>query len=112
MVEYSDFDDTFAALADPTRRAILQQLMNGPARISEIASPFSMSLNAVSKHVRILERARLIERKVCGREHWIRFNREAMHDARNWADAMLTFWDARNVATATNSGVDEEANDD
>ena len=112
MVDYSDFDGTFSALADPTRRAILQQLMNGPARITEIARPFSMSLNAVSKHVRILERARLIERDIRGREHWIRFNRGPLHDARSWTDAMLAFWDARAAAMESPLAKDKESSND
>ena len=85
-------DDIFAALSDPTRRAILTQLMEGPARVSEIARPYSMSLNAVSKHVHALEKAKLVKRDVRGREHWIRFNKGPMQDARNWVDAMLAFW--------------------
>lgn len=88
-------DDIFSALSDSTRRAILTQLMEGPARVSEIARPYSMSLNAVSKHVRVLEKARLVKREIRGREHWIRFNKGPMKDAGNWVDAMLAFWAQR-----------------
>ena len=62
-------DDTFTALADPTRRAILNQLMAGPARVTDIAAPYSLSLNAISKHVRMLERAKretLLSQPTCG----------------------------------------------
>ena len=95
MVDYSHFDTIFHALSDATRRAILEQLMQGPARVTEIAAPYSMSLNAVSKHLRILERAGLVRRDVRGREHWIRFRKRPLKDARNWTDSMLQFWDKR-----------------
>ena len=95
MVDYSHFDDIFHALSDSTRRAILGQLMEGPARVTEIAAPYSMSLNAVSKHLRILERAGLVRRDVRGREHWIRFKKGPLQDARNWTHSMLEFWDRR-----------------
>ena len=67
-------DHTLLALADPTRRAILQRLAQSPAgeaRVTEIAAPFAISLNSVSKHIRILERARLLRRRCIGREHWL-----------------------------------------
>ncbi|MDH4072201.1 MAG: metalloregulator ArsR/SmtB family transcription factor [Gammaproteobacteria bacterium] len=91
MVEYGALDDTFKALSDATRRAILNQLMSGPARIGELAAPYRISLNAVSKHVRVLEQAKLVKREVRGREHWIRFNETPLRDARTWADSMLKF---------------------
>jgi DNA-binding transcriptional ArsR family regulator len=70
MVEYvSVLDAVFGALADPTRRAILARLRKGPATVSALAEPFAMSLNGVSKHVRVLERAGLVRRTVRGREH-------------------------------------------
>ena len=101
MVEYGAMDDIFAALSDPTRRAILTQLLEGPARVSEIARPYSMSLNAVSKHVRALEKAKLVKRDIRGREHWIRFNKGPMQDARNWVDAMLSYWAQRRDSDET-----------
>ena len=60
MDEYSEMNNTFAALADPTRRAILQQLMDGPARVTELARPHDISLNSVSKHLKLLEKADLV----------------------------------------------------
>jgi len=95
MGEYSDMNHTFSALADPTRRAILQQLMTGPAKVTEIARPHRISLNSVSKHLRILERAELVRRDVRGREHWIEFNKHPLTDARDWVESMLEFWDTR-----------------
>jgi len=86
---------TFSALADPTRRAILHQLMTGPAKVTEIAKPHRISLNSVSKHLRILERAELVRRDVRGREHWIEFNKDPLTDARDWVESMLEFWDTR-----------------
>lgn len=92
MVEYKDIHNTFAALSDPTRIAILQQLLHGPARVTELAAPHAMSLNSVSKHVKILEHSNLVARKVCGREHWIQISEAPLADARDWADTMLVFW--------------------
>ena len=70
----TDLDHTLAALADPTRRAILQRLARGEARVTELADPFNMSLNAVSKHIRMLERADLVRRRRVGRDHFLSFN--------------------------------------
>ena len=73
MVEYNDMelDRTLAALADPTRRAIVARLTAGDARVTEVAEPFEISLNAVSKHLKVLEGAGLVRREVRGREHWL-----------------------------------------
>src|SRR5947208_3480729 len=86
MVEYlpSSLDQVFAAVADPTRRAILQALSERPATIGEIARPFSVSLNAVSKHVMVLERAGLLRREVHGREHVCRLQARPLEDATAW----------------------------
>lgn len=109
MVEFNPFDRTFAALADPTRRAILQQLVTGPARVTEIAKPFSISLNAVSRHLQVLERAGLVEREIRGREHWIHFGRAPLKAARDWTVSMLSFWDSRmaSQSNATDSDADD-----
>lgn len=95
MGEYPAVSATFAALSDPTRRALLAQLMSGSARITELAVPHDISLNSVSKHVRILERAKLVSREVRGRDHWISFNSAPLADARAELDSMLTFWQRR-----------------
>jgi DNA-binding transcriptional ArsR family regulator len=112
MVEYTALDDTFMALADPTRRAILNQLMAGPARITEIAEPYNLSLNAISKHVRVLERAKLVRRQVRGRDHWIRFNEGPLSTARNYTDSMLKFWAARLRTLDTRIAGSEDAGND
>ena len=84
---------TFAALADPTRRAILSRLSEGEASVTELAEPFEMSLPAVSKHLKVLERAGLIAR---GREaQWrpARLNADRLKDASDWLGSYRRFWE-------------------
>ena len=91
-------DHTLLALADPTRRAILQRLAQSPAgeaRVTEIAAPFAISLNSVSKHIRILERARLLRRRCVGREHWLTFDPQPLDEAAAWMAAQRARWIAR-----------------
>jgi DNA-binding transcriptional ArsR family regulator len=88
-------DDTMLALADPTRRAILRRLARGEARVTEIAAPFAMSLNSVSKHIRVLERARLVTRRRDGREHFLSFNPKPLDEAALWIERQRSFWNAR-----------------
>ena len=86
---------TFHALADPTRRAILARLADGPASVNEIAAPFSMSLPAVSKHLKVLEKARLVSR---GREaQWRPCTLEAapLKDADAWIEQYRSMWEER-----------------
>jgi DNA-binding transcriptional ArsR family regulator len=83
---------TWIALADPTRRSILERLSRGEARVTEIARPYSMSLNAVSKHIRVLERARLIRRRRAGREHFLSFNPDPLTSAAAWIEAQRSLW--------------------
>src|SRR3979490_2984331 len=83
------------ALADPTRRAILQRLSRGEARVTELAEPFDISLNSVSKHIRILERAELVLRRVSGREHFLTFNPAPMESATKWMERHRIFWTER-----------------
>lgn len=85
-------DHTLIALADPTRRAILERLRQGPARVTDLARPFSISLNSVSKHIRILERAELVTRHVSGREHLLSFNPEPLREVEAWIQAHSAFW--------------------
>jgi len=85
----------FAALADPTRRAIVERLMEGRATVGELAEPFAISLAAVSKHVKVLERAGLLERRIEGREHWLRLKPGALRGAARWLDHYRMFWDER-----------------
>jgi DNA-binding transcriptional ArsR family regulator len=85
---------TFSALADPTRRAILARLSDGDATVNELAEPFPMSLQAVSQHLQVLERAGLIER---GRSAQLRPSRlrvERLKDAAEWLEHYRAFWDA------------------
>src|SRR5262245_40914859 len=88
-------DRTLTALADPTRRAILRRLSRGETRVTDLARPFEMSLNSVSKHIRVLERARLVTRRRAGREHWLSFNRQPLDEAAAWIEAQRTFWNQR-----------------
>src|SRR5918997_1739993 len=88
-------DRTFAALADPTRRAILARLAMGEASVTELAEPFAMSLPAISKHLKVLERAGLISR---GREaQWRprRLEAKAMQGAADWLGEYRRFWGGR-----------------
>ncbi|MBT2784321.1 metalloregulator ArsR/SmtB family transcription factor [Lysobacter sp. ISL-52] len=86
---------TFAALADPTRRAILARLASGEAGVTELAEPFQMSLPAISKHIKVLERAGLIAR---GREaQWrpCRLETARLQEVEGWLDRYRQFWDQR-----------------
>ena len=91
----SQLDRTLLALADPTRRAILERLTKGDARVTEISEPFEMSLNAVSKHLQVLERAGLIKREVKGRDHWLSFEGSPLSEAGKWIDRYRMFWEQR-----------------
>lgn len=97
MVECSQdaLNLVFSAVADPTRRAILQALARKPATITEIAKPFPVSLNAVSKHVMVLERAGLIRREVLGREHHCTLEPQPLREATAWLDHYRQFWNVR-----------------
>ena len=97
MVERSQdhLSHVFAAVADPTRRAIVQMLMRGPASISEIARPFPVSFNAVSKHMMVLERAGLVEREVRGRERVCRLRPRGLRPANAWLEQYRQFWEVR-----------------
>jgi DNA-binding transcriptional ArsR family regulator len=88
-------DHTMMALADPTRRAILQRLSDGEARVTELAKPFAMSLNAVSKHIRMLERAELVRRRRSGREHYLSLNPKSLDEAADWITQQRQLWTAR-----------------
>jgi DNA-binding transcriptional ArsR family regulator len=90
-----DLDDTLIALADPTRRAILHRLSKGEARVTDLAQPFEMSLNSVSKHIRMLERARLVRRRRAGREHLLSLNPRPLTEAAAWMAAQQAEWTAR-----------------
>jgi DNA-binding transcriptional ArsR family regulator len=91
----SGLDHTLAALADPTRRAILERLAQGEARVTELADPFAMSLNGVSKHIRILERAQLVQRRRAGREHLLSLDARPLDALADWVAEQRAVWMAR-----------------
>src|SRR5208283_2759453 len=91
----AQLDLTMSALAHPARRAILERLMQREARVTELAEPFSMSLPAVSKHIRILERARLVRRRRVWREHLVSFRPEPLDEVAAWVEKTRAFWNAR-----------------
>ena len=85
-------DRTFGALADPTRRAILARLARGDATVGELAQPFRVSRPAISKHLRVLERAGLVRRKRTGRVSHCTLNAKAMREANEWMERYRKFW--------------------
>ena len=96
MVNYSStLDDTFSALSDPTRRAIIFKLAEGELPVMEIAAPFEMSLPAVTKHIRKLEQAGLVIRRKKGRVRYCRLNAKPLRDATKWLIFYQKFWDAK-----------------
>jgi DNA-binding transcriptional ArsR family regulator len=88
-----NLDHTMMALADPTRRAILKRLSQGEALVTELAKPFDMSLNAVSKHILILERAHLVVRRREGRKHHLSLNPEPLAAAADWIEHYRQVWE-------------------
>ena len=97
MVEYTAttdrLDDIFMALADPTRRAILARLAEGATSVKELAEPFDMSLPAVSKHLKVLERAGLVGRERDQQRRPARLIAEPLKEAAAWTDGYRRFWD-------------------
>ena len=91
MVE-NDLNRVFQALADPTRRTILDRLAAGEATVGQLSRPFSLSFAAVSKHLGVLERAGLVTRESRGRERLCRINPAALEDARDWLAFHERFW--------------------
>lgn len=88
-------DLVFRALADPTRRAMLQQLRSGEHSIVDLARPFDMTLAGAAKHVQVLIRAGLIERRKEGRTHYCRLKHQALRDAFCWLEQYSEFWSQR-----------------
>jgi len=98
MVEHlrsAELDRVFSALADPTRRAILRRLSDRPATINEIAKPFPVSLNAISKHVMTLERAGMLRREIKGRQHHCWIEPGPLREANQWLEHYRQFWEQR-----------------
>ena len=88
-------DRTFAALADPTRRAILARLASGQASVTELAAPFAMSLPAVSKHLKVLERAGLVARGRRAQWRPAQLQAEPLHEVADWLADYRRFWEGR-----------------
>src|SRR5262245_10078563 len=91
----ANLNHTLLALADPTRRAILHRLTSGEARVTDLAQPFAMSLNSVSKHIRILERARLVRRRRAGREHLLSLSSAPLDEAARWIETQRALWNTQ-----------------
>jgi DNA-binding transcriptional ArsR family regulator len=92
MGEYKRLDHTLIALADPTRRAILARLSAGESRVTDLASGFPISLNSVSKHIRILERAHLVRRRRHGREHRLALDPKPLDAVAAWIEEQRRLW--------------------
>jgi DNA-binding transcriptional ArsR family regulator len=95
MVKYSSslLDRTFAALADPTRRSILASLAEGERCVTDLAKPHRMSLPAISKHLRVLEKAGLVRRQRRGRVHRLKIEARPMQEAQEWIEHYRRFWE-------------------
>jgi DNA-binding transcriptional ArsR family regulator len=89
------FSDVLTAISHPTRRAIIARLAKGSARFSDVAEPFDTALNAVTKHLKLLERAGLIDRRKQGREVFISFRGEPLRQVAEWAHEYERFWNER-----------------
>jgi DNA-binding transcriptional ArsR family regulator len=93
--EIDALDGVFGALADPTRRAIVARLTEGPCSVSELGTPFAMSAPAISKHLAVLERAGLIQRWKTGRVHYCRLITDPLDRAGVWIEQHREFWERR-----------------
>ena len=99
MVEYKEdkiLTHVLKAVSDTTRRSLLTQLcQQGPSRVTDLAADYDMSLNAISKHLKVLEKAGLIARKTIGRTHWIEANLDQVRLAENWFKELKSIWELR-----------------
>jgi len=87
--------EVLSAVADPTRRAIIAQLARGPARVTDIAAPFAMSLNGISKHLKVLEKVGVVRREQRGREHVLAFDAAPLREVARWAHRYERSWNDR-----------------
>lgn len=94
MVNDMQLDAVFAALADPTRRRMIERLARKPLTVGELASEFTISQPAISKHVRVLESSGLIQREVVGRVHVLNLSPQAMSSASDWIERQRRYWSA------------------
>jgi DNA-binding MarR family transcriptional regulator len=95
MVEDQVLDRAYAALADPTRRWLLETLREGDARITDLAAPLPITFAGVSRHIGVLESAGLVRREVRGREHWLSLEPEGLTMAQQWINEQTDFWSTR-----------------
>ena len=95
MMENDPLSATFAALSDPTRRAILTRLAKGEASVGELADPFAISLPAISRHLKVLQQAGLIERKAEAQWRRCVINPEPLMEAASWIERYREFWESR-----------------
>ncbi len=113
MVEQNinTLSETLKAVGDPTRRSILTTLVQqGPTRVTELAAMYDMSLNSVSKHIKVLEKANLVSRRTLGRVHLIEANLAPVNEVEDWFKELRSIWDIRlealdNLITKENSDV-------
>src|SRR4029077_12503583 len=94
-LQAAQLNRVYAAIADPTRRAILAVLARRELKVGTVAGRFAISFNGVSKHVKVLERAGLVRRRVRGREHWLRLRPEPLREGTRWREHYRGFWEAR-----------------
>ncbi len=94
MTPPTNLDALYGALADPTRRSIIERLGEGEATVAELREPFSMSAPAISKHLRVLETAGIVERRAAGRNRICRLRRERLLEARRWLHDQTDFWES------------------
>jgi DNA-binding transcriptional ArsR family regulator len=95
MLEQQALDRTYAALADPTRRALLVALRAGESRITDLAGPLPMTFAGVSRHVGVLEAAGLVTRAVRGRDHWVSLQPASLDPAQQWIAEQTSLWNDR-----------------
>ncbi|WP_370978450.1 ArsR/SmtB family transcription factor [Agaribacterium sp. ZY112] len=97
MVNYKDEQLTiiFSALSDPTRRAMLKRLGDKEMPVAELAEPFDMTKSAITKHVKVLENAKLLQRSIHGRTHYCKFNPEPLDHASQWMRFYKVFWNKK-----------------
>lgn len=102
-------DVVFQALSDRTRRALISRLASGPALVTELAKPFDLSLAAVSKHLKVLERAGLVEQQIRGRSHTCMLDVEPLREADRWVSRYQSFWEDNLDALASHVERDHDS---
>ncbi len=100
-VRAPQLDLVYGAIADPTRRAILDVLARGEENVGSLADRFPISFNGVSKHVKVLERAGLVGRRIQGRQHWLSLRPEPLREAARWLEHYRSYWNERMDALET-----------